>query len=452
MKDKREKTRLLEVAKEFIAKFIRDKNFLSRFSSEVVMFDFDSILPGLNWVIEVATDFYSKYQAGPPLDYFLSVLRDSNFSEDRKVILERLLNELFSIDLEKVVYRVDEFRDEMARILLKTFWSELGEMISGGKVKEAIKGINALFSKVSALYKGDVDIEDFGRSWKEREKRREALLKQSRVLKLGIKDFDEQVRMAYRTVTAFLAPFKRYKSITLTNVGWAALLQRMNVLHVNYEGRREMVEARYDSRFSDLDFEKIMYMRRTDEEQRRFESIMNMVDSWKQRLFIVWGVPYVTSVKDIKGVIDMVENLYNIYVDVVIIDYFQIMGTSAGVAISDEEDWRYQHRVAWDLVDLANYGEKGRIVVGALQTKMYAVTAETLRADHSGRSVAYPQVIDNLIAINQTPDEREEGIIRLSPLILRDGEIKKAHCKVESMLWRMKIAKEMDSLWEEVIK
>jgi hypothetical protein len=126
------------------------------------------------------------------------------------------------------------------------------------------------------------------------------------------------------------------------------------------------------------------------------------------------------------------------------------MGAS-GLAFGKEEDWWYQHKVAWDLVRLANSGDIGRIVIGALQTKMSAVTAESLRSDQSGRSVAYPQVLDNIIAINQTRDERTEGVLRFSPIVIREGEIKKEHCRVEAELWKIKIAKEMDSLLEEIV-
>jgi hypothetical protein len=245
-------------------------------------------------------------------------------------------------------------------------------------------------------------------------------------------------------VTAFLAPFKRYKSITLTNVGWAALMQGFNVLHVNYEGRRELWEARYDARFADMDFDKVLYMRRSELDQARLEQVANMLARLPQRLFLVWGIPYTTGVDDIIALIKEIERERGLYIDVVVIDYFQIMG-GAG-RLGDEEDWLAQHKICWDVVRLANYGENGRIVVGALQTRMSAVTAASLRSDQFSRSSAYPQVFDNVIAINQSKDERAEGVIRFSPLVIRDGEIKKEHCKVEAELWKIKIAREMDKL------
>lgn len=124
---------------------------------------------------------------------------------------------------------------------------------------------------------------------------------------------------------------------------------------------------------------------------------------------------------------------------------------STGRLLKGDEDWLIQGNIAWDLVKLANKVGDERIVVGALQTKMSGLSASSLKSEHSGRSIIFPQAIDFLIAINQTPDEQKEGVIRFSPLFIRDGEIKKEHVKVEAELWKIKIAREADKLLERIL-
>lgn len=442
-----QKYKLDTLAKGFLAGFIRDRKLLSKFANKISIFDFDSILPGLNWFVENAVEFWLKYRETPTKEFFINKLNTSNFDETRKTLLVKIIDEIFMMPEKEITYRVDLFKEEMIRLLLKD-GLDLASQQLNTSTEKVIATLNSILSDVSLL-RTDENIIDFGASFEEREVRRIELKKGGRVLRTGIKDLDSQVRMTYRSVTAFLAPFKRYKSITLTNLGWGALLQGFNVLHVNYEGRVEMWEARYDARFTDIDFEKILFMWRSEEEEERIRRTMERVNSWKQRLFLVRGIPYVDGVNEIKAWIDDIYREKGLYIDVVIIDYFQIMGTA--LRLGDEEDWKFQHRIAWDLVSLAGYGEHGRIVIGALQTKMSALSVESLRSDQTGRSVAYPQVLDNIIAINQTPDERVEGIIRFSPLIIREGEVRKTDCKVQSELWKIKVAKEMDALWEEVI-
>jgi hypothetical protein len=278
------------------------------------------------------------------------------------------------------------------------------------------------------------------------------LKKDNKRLFLGIKDLDDQLEIIPGTITAFLAPFKRYKSITLTHVGWAALMQGFNVFHINYEGRREMWEARYDARLTDVDYKKIISKEiRTPEDQQRIETIYNILSKLKQRLFLAYGDPYKTNVDDIERMIEKIENDIGARIDVVIIDYFQIMGSSMMKVLKGEDDWLMQGNIAWDLVRLARNPEYERIIVGALQTKMTGLSASSIKSQHSGRSIIFPQAIDNLIAINQTEDEFREGVIRFSPLFIREGEIKKEHCKVEAELWKIKIAKEADKLWNKIL-
>ena len=67
------------------------------------------------------------------------------------------------------------------------------------------------------------------------------------VLKTGMDKLDEQVRMADGTVTVFLAPWKKYKSITLSNIAALGVAQKFNTLMIHFEGKKILWESRFDS-------------------------------------------------------------------------------------------------------------------------------------------------------------------------------------------------------------
>jgi len=67
-----------------------------------------------------------------------------------------------------------------------------------------------------------------------------------------------------------------------------------------------------------------------------------------------------------------------------------------------------------------------------------------------GRSILIQQSITNLIAINQTDAEKWENTLILSPLFLRDGDIKQTDVMLTPDFDRMIIGLESDMLWEGV--
>jgi hypothetical protein len=208
-----------------------------------------------------------------------------------------------------------------------------------------------------------------------------------------------------------------------------------------------MWEDRYDSRATGVDYERIVTGIRSESEKRRMDRIMEIIKSLPNRIKMMAGVPNRTSVNEIEGVMEEQEAEAGVF-DVVIIDYLNIMGQSAGKGRLD--DWKAQEALAWDLIGLSQ--RKAKIVVTAIQAKMSGVKQENLDGTHSGRSIGIIQALDNVIGINQTDEERREGIIRFSPIILRDGKIKRQNCKVEAELWRMNVAKETRRMENEFLK
>lgn len=293
-------------------------------------------------------------------------------------------------------------------------------------------------------------IYDYATNWSEREMKRKKdkeLSEINVVVELGIKDFDEQVKIIPGTVTGFVAPFKKYKSIVLNHVGFSALLKGYNVLHVTLENTVEMTSDRYDARFSGISYNKICSANKTVQESEQFNKILGRIDSWPNRLKVFAGQAYKTTVLDIEAQIEHLES-NRFSVDVVILDYGNIFAPS----IKKKEDYDDQNQITWDMQAIAKKGSRPRAVITAFQANREALQEDSVKQHQIGKSIGIIQALDSAVAINQTEEEKAIDIIRLSPLVLRNGPIMKSDCELNSDLSRMCISKETDALWDKVIE
>jgi len=261
-----------------------------------------------------------------------------------------------------------------------------------------------------------------------------------KLLKTGIRELDEQVKMVDGTVTLFIAPWKRYKSILLTNIGAMALAQGFNVFHAHYEGKRELWETRYDSCLTGIAKNRLYNL--TDKEKECFSKVFNNLKNRGVNLYFMSAFPEATGYNEILNELKKLEKNGKFF-DVIIVDYLNLMKPIRRFS----DDWLEQGQLAWDLVKLSKLGY---IVVSAVQSTKQSADRDLIRFSDLGRSVLIAQAVDNLIAINQSLIEREQGVIRLSPLSLRDGEITKSEIRVEMNLWKMRISKELDDYLDKL--
>jgi len=258
-----------------------------------------------------------------------------------------------------------------------------------------------------------------------------------RVLKTGISLLDEKLKMSDGTLTVFCAPWKRYKSILLTNIGAAALAQGLSVFHVNYEGKKTIWETRYDACLSGVAISRL-YAQLSEAERSRIVQVYKNLEKKNARLYLMGGLPQSIGYLEINAELESLKK-QGIEFDVIIVDYLNLMKPSK----SSAEDWKEQGQSAWDLVSFAR---RGYITVTAVQAKMEAATRELLKVNDMGRSVVIAQACSSMVAINQNQTEKEQGCIRLSPLAFREGEITKSSIPVEMCLWKMRISRELDKI------
>jgi len=266
-------------------------------------------------------------------------------------------------------------------------------------------------------------------------------------LMTGIRGLDVQFVIKAPMVCDFIAPFKRYKSIFLNAMGYALLLQGFNVLHVTYENSEEMTMGRYDAMFSELNYQRISNLLLTQEEKDNLDRTFSWMKTWSNRLKIVKATAEETTVAEVEVEVERFRDQEGWSPDVEIWDYLNIIAPS--VRFKGEER-REQKQIVWDL---KRHAEKFNVAIfEASQANMAGVKADRLSLEHRGLSIDISRALDLCIAIDQTDDERDEGIIILSPQFARDGSITIPEIVLDADLARMSISRELHRLWEHAAK
>jgi len=262
----------------------------------------------------------------------------------------------------------------------------------------------------------------------------------------GIVGLDQQFIIRAPMLVDFLAPFKRYKSIFLNALGYALLLQGHDVLHVTYENSIELTMDRYDSMFSELNYDRISNMLITQEERAALDQTFAWMKQWKNRLKVVKGVANKTTVAEVEEEVERLRDRQGFSATVEIWDYLNIIAPSKEF----HQERHEQKQIVWDLkVHAEKYGVA---VIEASQANMVGVQADRLDLSHRGLSTDISRGIDLCIAIDQTEDEKEEGIIVLSPQFVRGGAITIPEIVLDSDLPRMVVSRELHRLWEHAAR
>jgi len=258
----------------------------------------------------------------------------------------------------------------------------------------------------------------------------------------GIHGLDVQFVIKAPMIVDYLAPFKRYKSIFLNAQGFASLLQGFNVLHVVYENSVELTMARYDAMFSELNYQRISNLLLTQEEKDNLDRTFAWMKTWSNRLKVVKASADETKVADVEAELERFRDTEGWTPDVEVWDYLNLIAPSIPYK---GEKHREQARVVWDL---KGHAERFNVAIfEASQTNMEGVKSERINLGHRGLSIGISQGLDLCIAIDQTDEEREEGLIILSPQFVRDGAISIPEIVLDSDLPRMSISRELHSLW-----
>ena len=432
----------VKIESEFLASIIKKSVSLDTDILEHVEPGYFSV-DSYQWLVKKL-----KARNWEPLAYdFVDQLLLEDIKDDEKRNLYR--NQIWEIYVRDLTFEKDAIKKFKAfiafSVVKSTTKSAVDNFERSSRVDYFLQEMNEAQRIAEAVTRDEAfEVSDYALNYEKRTERRTQLRDNpdlNPVIKTGILGLDMQFEIKAPMIVDFFAPFKRYKSIALNHMGYVSLVQGFNVLHVVYENTIELTEDRYDALFAQMSYDRVTAMAIDQGEKDRLDKFFNWVNSWHSRLKILKCTPKATKISDIEEYIEKLKLQESFTPDVVIIDYLNIV--KASDACRGEERLQ-QGQVVWDMKHLADTYNVP--IITASQAKMEAVKAERLSQGDRGKSVDISQGVNLSIALDQTPEEKEDDILVFSPLFSREGPIRIPEVVVDTNLNKMMICKEVEAL------
>lgn len=235
---------------------------------------------------------------------------------------------------------------------------------------------------------------------------------------------------------SYLAPMKRGKTFALMDAGIIAVQNGLKVIHVSLEMSEHQMMKRYWTGLSGQVSEdkpeiNYSYFEKTDSDKweikhkivsRKAVSIAKIENKQKnfRRLFRggdirILAVPaYSLTVEALDSKLDKLSQEEQYNPDVIIVDYADIMMPS------ERGDYRNQLDGIWKR--LRGLAQKRKCALFTASQSGRASIDKNVDAQDIAEDIRKLAHITSMVSLNQTPAEKQAGILRLKQLALREGE------------------------------
>lgn len=409
------------------------------------------------WLVKILKD--RKWQ--PVVWEYVDPLLVESFKEDEDK-LEVYRNQIWNLYGRELTFKEDAVRDFVQFVAVSKVKAGIKDSFDSfeksNRADFLFHGINKELASGRSILEGSgIEVVDYADGFDERQKERLYLRDNpdvNPVVKMGFREMDDQFEIKGAVIVNFLAPFKSYKSIFLNDISAAALMQGFNVVHIILENSVEMTQNRYDAYFNQINYDRLKAGALTPDELGTLKERMGWVNSWSNRLKIIKGVSKKTNIYDIEDRLARLEEKEGFVPDVVTLDYANILACSDR---SIREENLKQGQILWDIKYLVEKrkcpfftatqtNQEGNKAVR--QISKNELTKKRVDSTHQGKAIDISQAVDYTFAINQTPQEKEEQIIMLEALLVRDGDIKQREVYLDCDIPKMMVSRDVDYLWE----
>jgi hypothetical protein len=415
--------------------------------------------PTYRWFLEVIKQ---RSDSVPTKGMLIQIVDDTFKVKDEQDKYKLSLSRLYSLNIEQgasdAVLTYKRFISlQQTSTAIKRFYDDYGRT---RKLEFALRDLElGLADAKEALSTKQLQVVDFAKTFKERE----AVRKYKRDnpdlfprMRFGIPKLDAQLKCEFGTVTQFLAPMKRYKSVILATGAFASVLQGFNTVLVVVENSIELTMNRLDSMFTSINYDRVVNYLKDSQERKHVDQLFEKIDKWPQRLKVIKGNPNELTIPDLDRELRRLEREEGFTAEVKIIDYLNLMKASTAVQRDNDE----QTEICWDMQKSAKDPSRPSIFITASQANMAGAEIDKdgkpvkVRQHHQGRSIGIAQAVDNSIGIDVEYTKGQDGSaappnIILSPLFFRDGSIMYPEVRLVSEIDRMCIDRSINKLWEE---
>lgn len=208
-----------------------------------------------------------------------------------------------------------------------------------------------------------------------------------------------------------IAPPNRGKSFGLTNIGAGAVLAGFNVFHYTLEMPEPQVAKRYDNRLLQKDF---AYLKENG--SKAVTALLNMQKFNKGKLIIKKYRTNEASVNTLRSHITRTHMEKGIKPDLIIVDYGDLLTPRR--TFGDK-----RHELESIYLELRDLGDEFKCPVWtASQANRGALDKKVITIADLAEAFNKANIADFMVALCQTTEEKEDGIMRWHVAKQRDGE------------------------------
>ena len=375
------------------------------------------------WAWGWALHYRESYAALPSFALIMDQTRflDANLQPVYQAVLDMVRQRPVSDEL----YLRDQTMDFVRRQIFRQSFLDSKDLFNAGHVDKAYDMVQERMDELRAVQWETADRQWLGEGFAERH------IERQRTMAEGTFYTGTAIPMIDNTLGGgaypgfaglWLARPKAGKTTFLTNLGAVAMrAYQRNVLHVPLEGSGKYIADRYDTIFTeelyanvrsgDIDAARYALAFQEMQMMRRKCVIRAFTDEWDYDITHVWN-----EMRELK-------QMYGWEPDVIILDYVDLLNgrPKPGGYKSDTSSAK---AASQDVKSLAN---RGYAVWTASQVqrpkdKDFDETQEVLKSREIADCYARVRIFDLIGSLNQTREERQQGVLRLYLELYRDGE------------------------------
>lgn len=401
----------IEFQKQIIITMIQEPKVFERIGLNVNPNFFE--LREYNVIYKNLINFYNEYKGTPTKEVLYDLISSSSYKSDT---LKETLDEIYTdkkLLTSTVKYIEENVKNFVSCQALKEAISDsiddLGDINKHSNVKARVEKALLVGASLEDYGTDVYDFDEVDSRWTRRAENNEI-----KRLPSGWAEFDKIFGgFGNGELFTFMGPAHSGKSMYLVNVGANLILQKYNVVHISLEMSEEITSQRYDMRLLGCTKDEF-------KTSQTIENLKNLLDKHIGRVIVKRYPSSSCTATDIGTYLKRVENAKGFKADALIVDYADIMRSSAKY-----NDRRFELDTIYQ--ELRNIGIEFDIpVITATQLNREGLkelsNGGILTEEYIAESYGIARHVDCAVTINATPQDNANNQSVIYVCKNRDGE------------------------------
>ena len=210
------------------------------------------------------------------------------------------------------------------------------------------------------------------------------------------------------------------KSATLVSFGAYAFAADFNVVYCSGEMSKTSVGFRTDAHFSMIPARAFREGALTEEQWKRWHKTIQLLRSTRSNYFEILTFPRKFTMENVEERILEVEDKHGAAVDLVLLDYINILEPKAG----PRGEWRSQADVVWDFKGFLKEHNGGTVGWAPGQITDDAIGKEILGVEDAKYARAISETAPIIVGLVQTDEDMLSGQLQFQTIKLRESKYK----------------------------